>query len=184
MVNSRANWWTGRSVSLLAFVFVVTFWCGCAPKKEQALTNEGNPGDVVAGGEVGYGPSPAIEAPVIDDAADETASTVTEAAGETQPRSSEPSDIRRRDGRPSWWIDDASRDHGEVVVAAEALGPTIREARRAAIDAGVTRLERALGREPADWVVKAAMIQPLRAVRGPESVNKFVGYVLIAEVDG
>lgn len=183
MVNSRANTWTGRAAPLLAFALVVTNWCGCAPKKEQALTNEATPGDVIAGGEVGYGPSPAIEAPVIDDAADETASAVAELEGGTPSRSSDSSDIRRRDGRPSWWIDDASRDQGEVVVAAEALGPTIREARRAAIDAGVTRLERALGREPADWVVKAAMIQPLRAVRGPESVNKFVGYVLIAEVD-
>lgn len=85
----------------------------------------------------------------------------------------------RSDGRPTWWIDEPFRERGAVTVAAEALAPDLRGARRAAVDAGLVRLAHALGAEPADYVVKATVVRPLRAVRGAESVNRFVGYVLI-----
>lgn len=85
----------------------------------------------------------------------------------------------RSDNRPAWWIDAPTHENGEVMVAAEALAPDLRGARRAAVDAGLRALKRALGAEPDDWIVRAATIRPLRAVRGPESVNRFVGYVLI-----
>ncbi len=86
----------------------------------------------------------------------------------------------RADGRPAWWIESPLRQRGEVRVAAEALGVDLRDARRAAIDAGLRLLGRELGAEPGEWVVEATAIKPLRAVRGPDSVKRFVAYVLMS----
>jgi hypothetical protein len=86
----------------------------------------------------------------------------------------------RSDGRPGWWLESPLRQSGEVRVAAEALGVDLRDARRAAIDAGLRLLGRELGAEPGEWVVEATAIKPLRAVRGSDSVKRFVAYVLMS----
>jgi len=134
----------------------------------------------------GVGPAP------IADAAPETP------ASDAQPvppasivprneRAAEPADAptpgapgARADGRPAWWLDEPLRQGGEVVVSAEALGADLRSARRAAVDAGLERLARELGAEPATWEIRAATVRPLRAIRAPGEVNRFAGYVLIA----
>lgn len=53
--------------------------------------------------------------------------------------------LMRRDGRPSWWFDDALESDGRLIICAEALGSSMLEARRAAVEAGRQRLRREFG---------------------------------------
>jgi len=170
---------------------------GCSSPDVGAnqTTHAVSPSDLVAGDSAGdaaavvMGPSPALEpAPkktsdhqTLDDAQKSVSPAVGVRAdnGKSEASSAEPRD-RLADGRPVWWIDGAARRDGKVTVAAEALGADLRSARRAAVDAGISKLAKEIGAEPSDWVVMATMIRPLRAVRGPKGVNHFVGYVLIS----
>ncbi len=173
----------GAAVAVMALV-------SCAGGQEAAPRPELTAPTAESPATTSYGPT---TPPVASTHADETSAATAAKSKKDQTKtaiappettiSTADSSGRRTDGRPSWWIDGTERQNGEVLIAAEALGSDIRMARRAAIDAGLGRLERELGHSPDDWVVKATIIKPLRAVRGPESVNRFVGYVLIAAAD-
>lgn len=160
-----------RAINCFAFTAILVVIQSCAPSQSSKAPQTVDSNFV--------GPSPTLA----QTAAPPSQPAEATAAPQSSPAISNAQRDRRDDGRPTWWIDDLKREHGEVFVAAEALAPDLRAARRAAIDAGVSRLTRELGAPPKDWVVKATMIRPLRAVRGPESVNKFVGYVLIAAAE-
>ena len=152
---------------------------GCAASGDKA-----EPIALAAPGGVGPVALPSPDEParahVVDRAVESPAlsSPVQEPADSPAPAHATPAP--RTDGRPSWWFDGVQRESGVVLVTAEALAPDLRAARRAAIDAGLARLGRELGSEPADWRVRAATVRPLRAILAPGEVNKFVGYVLIA----
>lgn len=49
--------------------------------------------------------------------------------------------------RPPWWIDAPGRAGGKVTVAARAEGPSLLEARKAAVNAGLAALAAVLGRQ-------------------------------------
>ncbi len=86
----------------------------------------------------------------------------------------------RTDGRPSWWLDEPSTTDGRVFLAAEALGPDVRAARRAAVDSAMASLERLLGAPPTDDRVHAALVCPLPSRADAPGASRFVGYVLVS----
>lgn len=162
---------------------------GCAGTREPAAETV----SLEAPGGVGPVPSAEITptpekspAPTIaassPSAQSEGAPTAAEPTAEGQPvgEDSKPAPVRRTDGRPVWWLDEPVREHGMVLVTAEALAPDLRAARRAAVEAGLARLRETIGAEPASWEIRLSTISPLRAVRAPGGVNRFAGYVLIA----
>lgn len=183
MSTTHANGIHGSLLGLTALVSVALISACSGSRSPSTSLEPPAPTDTSAA----YGPQPSERPSSRDNSTPSDGATVAQSADdESAPEAAEaakPVTGRRADGRPSWWIDDPERAGGEVLIAAEALGPDIRAARRAAIDAGVTRLARELGHAPSDWVVKATIIRPLRAVRGPENVNRFVGYVLVAATE-
>jgi|GEM_PF-3713430 len=113
--------------------------------------------------------------------------TDTEGPGEneaTTPAASEttnqPPRGWRRDGRPVWWLDAPQRDESRVAVCAEALGPDVLSARRAAVRAGRTAMARLFGAEATDAQVIAAAVRPLGVGEPSQNAARFVGFVLMS----
>ncbi len=101
-------------------------------------------------------------------------------------RDPEPLTIRD-DGRPSWWFAGTRRDGNAVLLCAEALGPDMRDARAAAIDAARARLRQSLElheNEPMPEIeIRRTWVWPLpHASTG--TAARYAGYVLIGAADG
>ena len=113
-------------------------------------------------------PAPPIEAPEVADAAPAD----SEPAAPTRVK---PAEL----GRPDWWFDGVQRTERVLRLCAEAAGPTVREARRAAIDAARRRLALEVDLDPTSETVSLATVLPLPAANaGPDSA-KYIGYVLM-----
>ena len=82
-------------------------------------------------------------------------------------------------GRPDWWFTDIRYSETRVRACAEAAGPTVREARRRAIDSARERLVRELGREPSRDAVAMATVLPLPAADAGPDAARYIGYVLM-----
>ena len=91
-----------------------------------------------------------------------------------------PTDSARTDGRPAWWVDEPQRASGRLYLSVEALGVDVRSARRAAVDAGITALTRALGHDPSDDRVHATTVRPLPHRGGANEGMRYIGYVLVS----
>ena len=50
--------------------------------------------------------------------------------------------LTRKDGRPLWWFDEPRRDHGTLSLCVEAIGQSIRDARRNAIERARREIDR------------------------------------------
>ncbi len=87
----------------------------------------------------------------------------------------------REDGRPDWWFREVERNQGRVKVCAEALAPSMVEARRAALDAARTKARRAMGLAGQaaipDEEVVYAWAWPLPHAR--VGTVKYAGYVML-----
>jgi len=91
------------------------------------------------------------------------------------PRRVKPAEL----GRPDWWFNGVQRTDRVVRICAEAGGPTVREARRAAIDAARRKLALEVDLDPTSERVSLATVLPLPAAdAGPDSA-KYIGYVLM-----
>ena len=116
--------------------------------------------------EIAADPAPPIEAPEVADAAPAD----PEPAATTRVK---PAEL----GRPDWWFDGVQRTERVLRLCAEAAGPTVREARRAAIDAARRRLALEVDLDPTSETVSLATVLPLPAANaGPDSA-KYIGYV-------
>lgn len=68
--------------------------------------------------------------------------------------------------RPTWWTGEPSHgDDGRVSLIGEAEAGSVREARQAAVRAGLSRLEAVLGEAPTSSVVEKTVAVPLEGGR-------------------
>lgn len=82
-------------------------------------------------------------------------------------------------GRPDWWFNGVQRSERTLRICAEAGGPTVREARRAAIDAARRRLALETDADPISETVSLATVLPLPAADAGPGSAKYIGYVLM-----
>jgi|GEM_PF-3918604 len=105
-----------------------------------------------------------------------------EAGGEGEP-ASEPAPAPAPEAatlpRPDWWFEGVRRDEERVALCAEAAGPTVRDARRAAIAAARREIDRALDGALEREVVSMAMVLPLPAADAGPGAARYIGYVMM-----
>ncbi len=82
-------------------------------------------------------------------------------------------------GRPDWWFTGIERSDRSIRLCAEAGGPTVREARRAAIDAARKRLALEVEIDPMRENVSLATVLPLPAASAGPGAAKYIGYVMM-----
>lgn len=109
--------------------------------------------------------SPPVEAPPPD----------AEPEPKPRPRAAAPAEL----GRPDWWFDNVVRTDRVVRVCAEAGGPTVRDARRAAIDAARRRLALEGEVDAIEETVSLATVLPLPAADAGPGSAKYIGYVMM-----
>ena len=93
---------------------------------------------------------------------------------------------KREDGRPDWWFREVSREGGRVKVCAEALAPSMVEARRAALDAARTKARKAIGIDGAGAIPEEEVVYAWAWPLPHASVGsvRYAGYVMLDGRDG
>jgi hypothetical protein len=103
-------------------------------------------------------------------------------ASQTQPTQARalPGPERRvADGRPEWWLREPQWAEARLTVCAEALGSSVRDARRAAVDAGLAELRELLERDAPNAEVVVTTVRPLPVPAQAPGGMRYVGYVMV-----
>jgi len=99
-----------------------------------------------------------------------------------QPAPAEPIATPRRpgrDGRPQWWVHEPRWSESRLTACAEAMGESVLDARRNAVEAGLQRVRSLVdGDAPAAEVVIAA-VRPLPVQAAAPSGMRYIGYVMV-----
>lgn len=82
-------------------------------------------------------------------------------------------------GRPGWWFDGVVKSDRVIRICAEAGGATVREARRAAIEAARRRLALEVEIDPMRENVSLATVLPLPAADAGPGAARYIGYVMM-----
>lgn len=97
----------------------------------------------------------------------------------TQARALPGPDRRVADGRPEWWLREPQWAEARLTVCAEALGSSVRDARRAAVDAGLAELRDLLERDAPGAEVVVTTVRPLPVPAQAPGGMRYVGYVMV-----
>lgn len=99
-----------------------------------------------------------------------------------QPAPAEPIATPRRpgrDGRPQWWLPEPRWSDSRLTACAEAMGESVLDARRNAVEAGLRRVRSLVeGDAPGAEVVIAA-VRPLPVQAAAPSGMRYIGYVMV-----
>ncbi len=140
------------------------------PATNEPATTQAQRDDQPSAEEIAAVASPPIEAP--EQTPEQAAEPERPASRAERPK---PAEL----GRPEWWFDGVQRTERTLRICAEAGGPTVREARRAAIDAARRRLALETDADPISETVSLATVLPLPAADAGPGSAKYIGYVLM-----
>lgn len=128
-------------------------------------------------------PPPIIETPDAERAGPEpvadTAQSASSEPASREARAMPGPEARDDDGRPEWWLREPRWSEARLTVCAEALGESVRDARRAAVDAGLERLRTMLEREAEGAEVVVTTVRPLPVPAQAPGGMRYVGYVMV-----
>jgi hypothetical protein len=110
---------------------------------------------------------------------EEMAADTPETAPPREARAMPGPDRRDDDGRPEWWLHEPRWSDARLTICAEALGESVRDARRAAVDAGLEHLGALLEGEAKDAEVVVTTVRPLPVPADAPGGMRYVGYVMV-----
>lgn len=128
-------------------------------------------------------PPPVIETPDAERAGPERVAEsdapAPEPSAAREARAMPGPEARDDDGRPEWWLREPRWSEARLTICAEALGESVRDARRAAVDAGLERLRMVLEREAEGAEVVVTTVRPLPVPAQAPGGMRYVGYVMV-----
>ncbi len=165
---------TAARLLTLALLAALTA-CGSTPTADEPTTTAGinepaPPEPASDADEYAFDAAPPVEPAEVD----EEPST----AFDTQPEPARPAAPAEL-GRPDWWFTGIERDENALRVCAEGGGASVRDARRAAIEAARRRLALEADTDPTRERIKLATVLPLPAADAGPGAAKYIGYVLM-----
>ncbi|MFG0275777.1 MAG: hypothetical protein ACF8QF_12050 [Phycisphaerales bacterium] len=139
-----------------------------APARQQATQTDSPTVDPAPDAERAGPVAPTTRQPVASD------------AQPTQARALPTPERRVADGRPEWWLREPQWAEARLTICAEALGASVRDARRAAVDAGLAELRTLLEQETPDAEVVVTTVRPLPVPAQAPGGMRYVGYVMVS----
>lgn len=172
---------TTARIALFAVSLVSMILPACGSQTQPADRDQAEPVATIA---PTNDTSPALDpAPTAEELAAADSPPVEAAEQDSQPDAvPEPSTVTpvlAELGRPDWWFSGVQKTDRTIKLCAEAGGSTVREARRAAIDAARKRLALEVDIDPMRENVSLATVLPLPAASAGPDAAKYIGYVMM-----